>query len=299
METITSEEIQRQARNYYLVLTGWCLYLLLLPGAYAAWGWPSLGLVLFPGLYFFTWMGYLMHEAWHKYVPNVPNLFFYQIFAYLLLTDPQIYRLLHGHHHAEVNTYDDREFHPLGRINNRFGRMVYQFLEITLGVGFVLLMSLIAIPRHPRYAAKFRLSQTLLTVLVTAVIFTSLGLLSHFLFQATVVQILIPYALTYGLGSMLLHHSQLVEHGNLYVEGDWQQRNIKTRNLRAHTWLEKLFLWMTHHDAQEHVLHHTQTRIYGRPFPGRLPLPEGSVVISLGDYLSILGDMLLGRDSVR
>lgn len=299
MDSITSADINRQAGAYYLVLFFWCLYLLLLPGAYALWGWPGLLLIFFPGLYFFTWMGYLMHEAWHKYVPMVPNKFFYQMFAYLLLTDPQIYHLLHGHHHSEVNTYDDREFHPLGKIESRAWRRIYHFFEITLGVGFVMTMSLIAVPRHPRYAQKYKLGKTLVTVMVTAALFIGFGWLSQLLFNVTAGQILIPYLMTYALGSMLLHHSQLVEHGNLIMEGDWQQRNIKTRNLRARTWLEKLFLFMTHHDAQEHVLHHTQTRIYCRPFPGRVPLPPEAVFISLRDYAGILGDMFLGRDSTR
>jgi hypothetical protein len=60
-------------------------------------------------------------------------------------------------------------------------------------------------------------------------------------------------------------------------------------------WPEKLFLFLTHGDSREHVLHHTLTPHYLRPFPGKAPMPEAAVYITLGDYFRILADMFRGK----
>ncbi len=297
MAEITPAEIQRQSGKFYFALLAWPLFLLLLPWAYARWGAWSLLLMLFPGTYLFTWVGYCMHECWHKYLPNLPNGLLYQLYAWMLISDPQVYRLLHGHHHSEVNTYEDREFHPLGEIKNSAWRRIYHFLEIFVGVAFIVIVSAFVIPGHPRYKDKYRVGRQVVSLLVWAIFLGGLGWLSHEAFGVSAGQIAAAYALMLWLGSFILHHSQLVEHGNLIVAGDWSQRNVKTRNLRHRTLPEKLFLFLTHGDSREHVLHHTLTKVYSRPFPGRVPLPEGAVVISLGEYLGVLGDMLLGQES--
>ena len=87
-----------------------------------------------------------------------------------------------------------------------------------------------------------------------------------------------------------------MEHGNIIVEGEWEERNILTRNLQLRGVLEKIFLFLTHGDSQEHVLHHTQVQVYSRPFPGMVPLPKDSVFITLGDYLKILWSMITCRE---
>jgi hypothetical protein len=87
-----------------------------------------------------------------------------------------------------------------------------------------------------------------------------------------------------------------VEHSNNIVEGEWEERSLKTRNLRRSGVLERLFLFLTHGDSQEHVLHHTLVQVYSRPFPGMVPIPENAVFIPLGDYAQILGDMITCRE---
>ena len=294
---ISEPMLRRQAWKYYFVLFAWPAYLFLLPYAFAQLGWWSLGLVIFPGVYLFTWMGYLMHESWHKYVPNVPNGFFYNVFSWMLITDPQIYGLLHGHHHAEVNTWDDREFHPLGEIHSAGWRRGYHFLEVFTGIVFIVVLSAVMLPRLERYQAKYRVSSAILAVLMWVVILGGLGLGSARAFELRAAPVLMAYGVLLIACSLVLHHSQMVEHGNLIVPGDWKQRNLKTRNLRRQTCLEKAFSFMTHGDAREHVLHHTQVQVHSRPFPGLTPLPEGSVIISLKQYMGILGDMLAGKNS--
>jgi hypothetical protein len=93
-----------------------------------------------------------------------------------------------------------------------------------------------------------------------------------------------------------LHHSQLVEHGNLFVPGEWKERILKVRNLRPKGISEKLFLFLTHGDSREHVLHHTQVGVYSRPFPGAVPMPDNAVYITLGDYAGILRGMLTEKN---
>jgi hypothetical protein len=106
---------------------------------------------------------------------------------------------------------------------------------------------------------------------------------------------ILSFVLCFWLFSFFLHQSQLVEHGNLIVEGAFNQRNIRTRNLKADGILEKIFLFLTHDDSREHVLHHTLTSIHSRPFAGIIPLPESAVSITLGDYFRIIGRMLIGQ----
>ncbi|MBC2579208.1 hypothetical protein HGI79_02595 [Clostridium sp. DJ247] len=75
-----------------------------------------------------TWLGFLMHECWHKYVPEINNKVFYRIFSWCLLNDPQVYNLVHGIHHSKVNSWEDIEFHPLGKIKNSLLRRIYNLM---------------------------------------------------------------------------------------------------------------------------------------------------------------------------
>lgn len=126
--------IRRQASKYWLVLFLWPAYLFFLPLVFARLGIFSLLYMIFPGIYLFTWVGFLMHESWHKYVPNIPNGFFYNAFALMLLSDPQLYQMTHGFHHSKVHTYEDAEFHPVGEVRNRAVRIIYNWLEVIIGV---------------------------------------------------------------------------------------------------------------------------------------------------------------------
>jgi fatty acid desaturase len=254
--------------------------------------------MVFPGVYLFTWVGYLMHETWHKYVPNIPNGIMYNILSWMLLTDPQIYRVLHGFHHSQVNTWDDNEFHPYGFIKNPVLRRISNFLEIFLGVAFLSISAQIIIPRHPKYKAKYRASSSFLTLLVIAVFLGGLGYASHVVFGVSGAGTACLFAATIWLNSFALHHSQLVEHGNLIAEGTWDKRNVLTRNLRDTATPEKIFLFLTHGDSREHVLHHTIINIYSRPFPHKVPMPTGAVYIDLKDYAGILSKMFSGETDV-
>ena len=119
-----------------------------------------------------------------------------------------------------------------------------------------------------------------------------LGYLSALIFNLNIYQIIIPFLLTFWLGSFIIHHDQLIEHGNLIVMGSLYERDIASRNLKNETVFEKLFHFLTHGDTREHVLHHTMVAIYSRPFPGKVSMPADAVCISLKDYAGILWQMV-------
>lgn len=292
---IADEAIRRQAWKYYFVMLAWPAFVFAFPWALARLKIFAIFPLVFPGLYLFTWTGYLMHESWHNYVPNVANTFFYSLFSLMLLTDPQVYKMLHGHHHMEVNSWNDREFHPAGRIDRVAWRRLHNFFEISGGVAFLVVVSLFFIPRHSRFRDKYRWNKLFLSSIAWLVFLGGLGAASRHLLGVNGRTILLADALLFWAGSFLLHLSQLVEHGNLIVTGEWSVRNLRTRNLRRRTLAEKLFLFLTHGDAAEHVLHHTMVKVHSRPFPGSIPLPEQAVVISMKDFLKVLASMLAGR----
>ena len=294
-QLISEAHLRKQVVSYYMVLILWPVYLFLLPPilVYGA-GWVLLYLI-FPGLYLFTWLAYLMHESWHKYVPMVNNHFFYHVFALMILSDPQLYFMTHGSHHGQVHTDQDAEFHPLGEIKSRWVRVIYNWLEVIFGVAFLVGVASLTLPRDARYAQKYRLWKLLVALGVWVVFLGGVGCLSHRVFGVVFSQVLLAYVLCYWFGSFFLHQSQLIEHGNLIVEGTFKQRNIYVRNLQPAGIIEKAFLFLTHNDAREHVLHHTLTNVHSRPFPGVVDLPENAVLITLEDYVRILGRMLIGK----
>jgi fatty acid desaturase len=210
----------------------------------------------------------------------------------MLLTDPQLYRLVHGHHHSKVNTWDDTELHPLGKINNIHLRRIYNFLEIALGVIFTFGIIMHLLPKHPNYKAKYKQSTHTISILMWILFYGGVGYLSALIFNLSAAQVAIPFLISFWLGSAIIHHDQLIEHGNLIVEGDCHQRNMASRNLKNETVFQKLFHLLTHGDTREHVLHHTAVAVYSRPFPGKVPMPADAVCISLKDYAGILWQMI-------
>ncbi|OGS45253.1 MAG: hypothetical protein A2539_10285 [Elusimicrobia bacterium RIFOXYD2_FULL_34_15] len=292
MDYISDNRLKSQKWKFYFVLVAWPVYLFILPYLYLKIGLLSVVFMIFPGIYLFTWCGFLMHESWHKYVPGLSYGFFYNVFAWMLFTDPQVYRMVHGGHHSNVNSWNDTEFHPIGKIENFVLRRIYNIFEIILGIAFITVITLFVVPFHPQYKAKYSFIKLFTSVVVWSAFLGSIGYLSYITFSVSVKQIIISFSLSLWINSIVLHHSQLVEHGNLIVDGDWKQRNIKTRNLKNSGIFEKIFIFLTHGDSSEHVLHHTLVGIYSRPFPGVVPMPQESVYITLRDYLGILRGMV-------
>ncbi len=296
MEGIAEKEIHAQSWKFYFILLAWPLYLLILPWVYSQFSWWAILFMVFPGVFLFTWLGYLMHETWHRYVHGLPNNLLYNLLSWMLLSDPQNYRLIHGYHHSLVNTWKDTEFHPLGRIENIWLRRIYNTLEIIFGIVFVELFIIAKLPGHPSYKDKYKIFSVISTLIMIFIIYFGIGVLAHFIFHLSPGQLLAIYLVNLWIDSFVLHMSQIVEHGNLIVEGDYNTRNLKTRNLSNKGIASRIFLFFTHWDSQEHVLHHTHPAIYTRAFPGRIKMPPGSVEITFYDFMLIIKNMALGRE---
>jgi fatty acid desaturase len=292
MQQISDKQLRREIPIYYLVMLAWPVYVLVLPMIYAKFGWFSILFMIFPGAYLFVWMALLMHECWHKYIPGINHSFFYNLYSFMLITDPQIYRLIHGHHHSQVNTWADTEFHPFGKIENPILRRLHNFAEIALGTIYMIAALMYVLPKHEKYASKYRNHLHYLSITLWIVIYGSLATLSIAIFDLTISQVLIPYTIGFWISSMLTHHVQLIEHANLIIDGDLNQRRLQTRNLRSSGILETIFHFLTHADARQHVLHHTLVKEHNRPYPYKIQSPDGAVYISLKQYVPILWDMV-------
>ena len=291
-QVIPKELVRRQAPKVYLAAIILPLYLFCLPFVFVRSVMLSIVLMLTLGVYLSTWVACLIHECWHKYIPAVPNDFFYNLFSYMLVLDPQIYRVVHGHHHSKVNTWEDVEFHPLGKIRNVHLRRIYNFLEIVLGVIFVFGIQMHVVPRHPDYRNRCRSSTHWLSIAMWLLFYGLVGFSSVVVFNLSARQVVIPLLINFWVGSFFIHQIQLVEHGGLIVEGNFRQRMMQTRNLKHDGPAEKLFLFITHGDSREHILHHSMVGVYTRPFPASLPMPENAVYISLIDYAAVLWRMV-------
>ena len=298
--SVPESAVRGQAIYFYFAPAAWVLFLFWLPVVFAFDRWAGIVCMVFPGLWLFTWLGYLMHECWHKYVPNINNRLFYNINALLILTDPQLYSIIHGTHHSGVHTWGDIEFHPFGEVGSRPLRIALNLCEIVFGVAFMMVAGSAVVPADERFREKYRRWKLPFSLLLCGAVYGGIGSLSGMMFGIAAGNVVLSYALMIWLGSFVLHQSQLIEHGNLIVDGDFHHRNVRSRNLLPAGIPEKLFLFLTHDDSREHVLHHTLTKVYSRPFPGTVPLPSEATVISFAQFARVLGRMLSGTvDRVR
>ncbi len=285
-----------RAKVYGLIIS-WLLYLISLPYVFAHNKVIGSIYIVFPGIYLFPLFGLMIHETWHDYLPNVPNKVLFPLFCFMLISDPQVYDLTHRSHHTDVNSYRDMQFYPLGKIERRFFRVIFNFFSISLGAIFVMTVAGIRLPKDSRFKRHYRYRKLFLFLLCRIGFIVSIGYCSHLIFNVSTMQILIPFLFTYWGGSLMIHHGMLFEHGNLIVEGNLNQRNLKTRNLRATGLASRIVLFFTHNDLLEHTLHHTSPRLNNRPFPRKYSMPENSNYITLSQHLGILRDMLIGIEA--
>jgi fatty acid desaturase len=294
-EYISDIELRRQAWKYYAVPFFWIVYGFFLPLAWARLGLWSVVLIIFPGVWLYTWLSYLMHESWHRYIPNINNDRFFKLSACLLGADPQLYRLVHGCHHSQVHTWQDTEFHPLGRIGSRPIRALYNTLEIVFGVIFIFALLACVVPRDPRYRDRYRKRAALAAWLSIAAVYGTLGVACATAFNLSASRILVPWLINIWICALAVHQDQMIQHAGIIVDGDIHARNLATRNLPPKGLTSRILLFLFHNDPRDHLLHHTMVRVHHRPFPGRIPLPENAVCVSVGDYLRILADLVAGR----
>jgi hypothetical protein len=107
-----------------------------------------------------------------------------------------------------------------------------------------------------------------------------------------------PVSVTYVLGAIVVHHGQLIQHGNVISAGDRKQRTLATHNLVCEGIPQRVMHFLTHNDLRDHLFHHTMTQLHSRLFDGAVPLPEGATLFTMREYAGVLRDMALGRERV-
>ena len=293
--SVDASKLNGQAFKLYLVFMLWPIYLFLLPGVWSVSHWLAIAVMVFPGAYLYCWLGVLMHECSHRYFPKVNNDACYDILSVMLFMDPQVFRLTHATHHTKVNTYEDLQIHPLGRISNRALRSFVNFLEIAFGDMFFMVASTIGVIRHPRLRRSYSIRKAIFWHLTWILSLTAVLFASSWTFGLTFAQVFLPTLIGMWLCALILRHNEMVQHANLIVDGTLEERNLKTRNMLPVGVAERVFLFLTHNDPRHHVLHHTLAKVYSRPFPDTIPMPDGAVYVTMKGYLRVLGQMLLGK----
>lgn len=283
---ITNKMVRYQSYKFYLAPLLFFSYVAIFPYCYEhlSFGY-SLIIAVFPGALLYSWICFLLHESWHKYVPNVPNQFLFNLYSWLLAADPQIYRIAHGTHHAHTHTWHDLEFYPIGKITNPYLRRFYNLLHFMLGQVFIYHISLIyQMAKHP----KFRWHRYLSAFMMIVITYASLFYISHHILNVSTFHVFIGWVMLTIVGGSIQHHSQLIEHWGIIAEDkSLLERNLLSRNLKSEGLIEKFFLFLTHWDSHEHVLHHLHPRTYTRPFLKQIPMPSQSVHINFKEYLGI------------
>jgi hypothetical protein len=298
MNTLPSSQFAyTQTVKLFIALLFWFIYLFCIPYMYSSLNILSFIFIIFPGGYLFCCLAQFMHECWHEYLVGIHNKFFYSFLSWIIFLDHQIFDIVHPYHHSQVNTYQDIEFHPLGKIKDRSLRIIYNFCEVFLGNIFIALVANFKIMHEPKLKKQYCYTKLTISILMRTIIWGGIGYSSHLLLKVNLLQIAIPYILTCWVGALMIHHSELIEHGNLIVEGKLEERNSRTRNLKPSGILEKCFLFLTNNHSLEHSLHHSKPNIYTRPYPQQNFISEQTVYISFTEYSIILKDMLTGQCS--
>ncbi|HEV8715546.1 MAG TPA: fatty acid desaturase [Candidatus Binatia bacterium] len=261
----------------------WCAYLF---AASLLWArYSSFAVLLVPtvGAYLFSWLGFYRHELWHRYFPKINNAAWYDFVSSLLFSDPQVFRAAHASHHKFVHTPDDLEFFCQDWVTDR-GRRKRQFiLELLFGNVAWELSLFRRLRKRGQATWRARLVAFARQVAISAsllvlVVWTHPGA-GRFFFATCM--------LTVWSGAVMTRHVQWIEHLNIVSDGPLAERNLLTRNLCSDTVWGRLFNVLSHHDAREHVYHHTEPRLNGRGLAG-LQLPPDARTIALSEYPRIL-----------
>jgi hypothetical protein len=270
--------------SLWMVIALWFCYLLAVPILWKRYGPLALALVPSVGIYLFTWLGYYRHELWHRYFPRVDNPRLFNFVSYLLFADPQVFRSAHASHHSGIHTPRDWEFFCAQWTTNRAGRRRQFLAELALGnIAWEL-------------SCLWRLWRTKGAAVVTAGVVAKVKCAALLALVIVACRLLEPgsqglclaaYGLTIWAGSLMTRHNQWIEHLDIVADGSLAERNLLTRNLSSESWAGRLVNFMNHHEAREHVYHHTEPGVNSRGAAG-LALPRGAQTVSLTEYWRVL-----------
>jgi len=261
----------------------WCAYLF---SASLWWAqYSSFAVLLVPtvGAYLFSGLAFYRHELWHRYFPKINNTAWYDFVSYLLFSDPQVYRAAHASHHKFVHTPDDLEFFCQDWVTDRHRRKRQFILELLFGNVAWELSSF----GRLRQRGQATLRARLVAFAKQLAIFAFLLVLVAWMQPGAGRFFFATCALTIWCGAVMSRHVQWIEHLGIVSDGSLAGRNLLTRNLCSDTVLGWLFNVLSHHDAREHVFHHTEPKLNSRGLAG-LQLPPDARTIALSEYPRIL-----------
>ena len=271
----------------FAILSAWCAYLLGLPALVLRFGWP-VAVLMVPtvGVFMLSWLGYYRHELWHNYVAGVHNPTWFNLVSYLLFSDPAVYRIAHPRHHKFVHTTADIEFFCENYETDRKARKRQFIAELIFGNMAWELTCLHRLFREGMYTRW----QSRLCFLKRVALWTVQLQVCKWWLPGSGWLFFYSYAGSVWAGSLVTRHNQWIEHLGICANGaPLAERNLLTRNVRSDTLLGRLFNFLNHDDATEHVFHHTEPQLNTRGFPG-LTLPPGARTVTVPQYAGILVD---------
>jgi hypothetical protein len=269
----------RRALGLVIGLALWFGYAVVVPILWTRWGAVALTLVPIVGVYLFTWLAYDRHELWHGYFRRLDDPRWFDVVSWALLSDPQVYRAAHGWHHRFVHTPLDREFYCSQWTTNTLRRRAQFVAELFLGNiaweagAFWRLWKIEGTP-----AVRAALSGTAARLVLLGVV-TTIGEVAA---PGTGWRCLVVYGLTVWMGAVTTRQNQWIEHLGVFGDGSLAQRNALTRNLSSEGWAGWLFNVVNHHDASEHVFHHTEPGLDTRG--AGLALPPAARTVTVIEY---------------
>ncbi len=261
----------------------WLAYLVLLPVlvAHQGAGWLLLTPTL--GVWLFSWLAHIRHWCFHRYFRGVDNMAGFKLVSFALFANPAIFAAAHKLHHKHVHTPRDIEFFCEGWEDWRRRRRMF-LLELVLG-NIAWEFATEAALRRAGLIEGGRLWPFVRRVLSLLALAGCTWLIAP--------QALLTFFLCYGLtlyaGALITRHNQWLEHLGILGEGaSLDERNRMTRSLDLSTPGGRLFAFINHDDARDHVLHHLEARTFTQD--GRTPPPVGSPMIRLSQYPAMLRD---------
>jgi fatty acid desaturase len=265
------------------VILCWFAYLVMFPVLWLKYGNGCLILVPTVGVYLCTWLGYYWHELWHNYFPGLNNQLCSDLVAYLLLADPQTYRLVHASHHKYLHTADDLEMHCVDWKRSLFARRLQFVGELLFGNIAWEFNHRICLLRDRRANPLASLRAVLIHLLYLA----SIMLAANWVLPGAWEPAIASFWLTLWIGSWSTRQNQWIEHLGIQSELPQAESALLTRNMSSETFAGWLFNLMNHHDAETHLFHHTDPKLNSRNVEG-LELPEMAVTITMSQYASIV-----------
>ena len=274
----------REKIKSLLSIVLWFAYIITLPKIYNINAFIGVAMMLFPGFFLYTWLTNYLHDIYHRYISDSSNHFLFHLFAALVWINPQVFRIGHQSHHSKVHTYEDLEFYPLGKINNRWLRKLFLILEVIFGTILIVICATEAIKKRP----DFSYSKLILSICYSLLIYSFLAIGSQMIFGVGYSVIISSLLINFLICNCLLHHMQLMEHGFILADGDVHERSQYSRNLKPDGWMEKFFLFLNHQEPIDHCSHHKYPSDYTRHNKYEADKSESLNCINLKEYWAIL-----------